>query len=51
MDLIKLFLAYICYYLGDFTERIGFWYPYQKLMIWSYILDCNKKIWQGINKE
>jgi len=50
---MKLTLAYILYYLGDFvsklmnTELTGWLYPvYNKLMIWSSELDDEGVIWQ-----
>jgi len=50
---MKLILAYILYYLGDFvsklmnTELTGWLYPvYNKLMIWSSELDDDGVIWK-----
>lgn len=47
MDLIKLFLAYICYYVGDFFFKFdSMWWFYNKFMIWSCELDVNNKLWK-----
>lgn len=50
---MKLMLAWILYYLGDFvsklmnTELTGWLYPvYNKLMIWSCELDEDGVIWR-----
>ena len=54
---MKIFLAYLLYYLGEFVSRFltitnGRVYPlYSKLILWSCDLDTEGKIWKVLNKN
>ena len=54
---MKIFLAYLLYYLGDFVSKFltitnGRVYPlYSKLILWSCDLDTEGKIWKVLNKN
>ena len=54
---MKHYLALVLYYLGDWISRpmtmfdIGWLYPvYSKLMLWSYDLDTEKRIWNDADQ-
>ena len=56
--MMKLILAHVFYYLGDFVSRLMYWdwlgflYPvYNKLMIWSSDLDEEGVIWKKPNTQ
>ena len=57
MEKIKYYLALVLFHLGDWISRpmtmldIGWLYTvYSKLMLWSYDLDTEKRIWKDVDQ-
>ena len=53
MSWIRTLLAWILYLIGDGVSRVGqhwdsalIWFIYQKVMVWSVLLDREGRIWK-----